>query len=150
MKMNTKVKLFTIGFTKRSAQDFFGSIKKNKVKTLIDIRLNNVSQLAGYTKREDLKYFLEAICNVNYMHITDLAPTEIILKKYRNKEINWGEYERLFTELLKNRKPEKAVNIEILENACLLCSETTTDFCHRRLVADYFKDIYKDIEIIHI
>ena len=144
------INLFTIGFTKKSAEVFFELLKKNNIRTLIDIRLNNVSQLAGYTKKEDLKYFLKNICNIDYLHITDLAPTDDILKRYRAKEINWIEYESLFKDLLNTRHPEINIKPEQLNYACLLCSECDATHCHRRLVAEYFKSIYKDINITHI
>jgi len=144
------IELFTIGFTKKSAELFFESLKKNNIRTLIDIRLNNVSQLAGYTKKEDLKYFLKKICNINYLHITDLAPTDDILKQYRKKEINWIEYEAIFKDLLNTRHPENFIKPEQLDYSCLLCSEHTATHCHRRLVAEHFKLIYKNINITHI
>jgi uncharacterized protein (DUF488 family) len=144
------IELFTIGFTKKSAEVFFELLKKNNIRTLIDIRLNNVSQLAGYTKKEDLKYFLKKICNIDYLHITDLAPTDDILKRYRTKIINWIEYESLFKDLLNTRHPENYIKPERLDYACLLCSECDATHCHRRLVAEYFKFIYKGINIIHI
>lgn len=148
--MMNSIKLYTIGFTQKNAMTFFNLIKTNKIKKLIDIRLNNASQLAGFTKKDDLKYFLHEICNVEYLHKIDLSPTEEILKKYKNKEITWSEYEKHFMELLNIRKPEKYIGVELLNNSCLLCSESTADKCHRRLVAEYFKNIYKEIEIIHI
>lgn len=149
-KMNTKAKLYTIGFTKRSAKNFFETLTKNSIKTLIDVRLNNVSQLAGYTKKDDLEYFLKAICNINYVHIIDLAPTDEILKRYRNKEITWTELEKSFGLLLAERKPERSISIEQLDSACLLCSEANAKLCHRRLVAEYFQEIYEGLEIIHL
>ena len=144
------VELFTIGFTKKSAEIFFESLKKNNIKVVIDIRLNNVSQLAGFTKKEDLKYFLKSICNIDYQHIADLAPTDDILKRYRAKEINWFEYEALFKGLLNTRHPENYIKREQLNYACLLCGEYAATYCHRRIVAEYFKSIYEDININHI
>ena len=144
------IELFTIGFTKKSADVFFESLKKNNIKTLIDIRLNNVSQLAGFTKKEDLKYFLKNICNVDYQHIADLAPTDDILKRYKTKEINWVEYESLFKDLLNTRHPENYIKLEQLNYACLLCSEHDATYCHRKIVAEYFKSIYENIIVNHI
>ncbi len=148
--MNTRAKLYTIGFTKKNAKEFFEKLMENNVKVVIDIRLNNVSQLAGYTKKEDLKYFLEKICKINYLHITDLAPKNELLKRYRKNEIAWKEFEQLFKQLLIERRPERNISVEQLDSACLLCSESTATKCHRRIVAEYFKDIYDNIDIFHI
>ena len=95
------INLFTIGFTKKSAEDFFTLLKKNKVKKLIDVRLNNISQLAGFTKKDDLRYFLKQICDIDYYHISEFAPTEDILKRYKNKYIKWEQYEKEFMVLMK-------------------------------------------------
>ncbi|TYQ13202.1 UNVERIFIED_CONTAM: uncharacterized protein DUF488 [Acetivibrio alkalicellulosi] len=98
------MKLYTIGFTKKSAKDFFNLLKKSNVKKLIDIRLNNASQLAGFTKGNDLQYFLKEICDIEYIHDTELSPTKEILDDYKNKKISWSQYEILFKALLKDRK----------------------------------------------
>ena len=70
------MRLFTIGFTKKSAEGFFTNLSKAGVKRVIDIRLNNMSQLAGFTKRDDLRYFLRTICNIDYIHLPELAPNK--------------------------------------------------------------------------
>ena len=150
MTTNIKARIYTIGFTKKDAKTFFSLLRKNKIVRLIDIRLNNVSQLAGFTKKDDLKYFLKEICNIEYLHLSELAPTDDILKEYKKGDISWLEYEEQFNALLQKRKPEKSIGLDMLMDACLLCSESTADKCHRRLVAEYFKEVYKDIEIVHI
>lgn len=148
--MNAKTKLFTIGFTRKSAKAFFEALTLNKVKTVIDIRLNNTSQLAGYAKKADLEYFLESLCKIEYVHSIDFAPTDELLKRYKNKEISWKEFERLFRQLLAERRPERGIPPEKLDSACLLCSEPTAVNCHRRIVAEYLESIYKNMEIVHI
>ncbi len=143
------MKLFTIGFTKTSAENFFDRLKKSGVKKIIDVRLNNISQLSGFAKAKDLKYFSKEIANIDYEHNLDFAPTKELLSLYRNKEINWEEYEKIFNQLMKDRAVEK-LNNQNLENACLLCSEDKPHFCHRRLIAEYLKEKWNDLKIIHL
>lgn len=145
-----KIKLFTIGFTKKNAETFFGKLKKSGVVKLIDIRLNNVSQLAGFTKKDDLKYFLKTICDCDYVHLPLFAPTKEILDAYKKKEITWPEYEKRFNDLLIYRKAHTLMSSSELHMACLLCSEPTPEKCHRRLVAEFFKNSFEHIEIIHL
>lgn len=147
--MNT-IKLFTIGFTKRSASDFFNTLIQNNIKLLIDIRLNNESQLAGYTKKKDLKYFLEKIGNISYKHLIELAPTQEILDDYKKNKIDWNNYKSKFNKLIEDRKIENIIDINSLNMSCLLCSEYTSEKCHRNLVAEYLKLKNKNIEIIHL
>jgi uncharacterized protein (DUF488 family) len=143
-------KLFTIGFTEKTAEKFFTLLKNAGVKKIIDIRLNNVSQLAGFAKGTDLEYFAKEIADISYEHVTDFAPTKELLNSIRGKEISWQEYEVKFLQLLKNRKAEQKVDIKKLHNSCLLCSEHAPDNCHRKLVAEYLHSFNKDIEIIHL
>ena len=145
-----KIKLFTIGFTKKNAETFFEKLKKSGIVKLIDIRLNSVSQLAGFTKKDDLKYFLKIICDCDYVHEPLLSPTKEILDAYKKKEITWPEYERRFNDLLISRKTHTLMNSSELYMACLLCSEPTPEKCHRRLVAEFFKNSFENIEIIHL
>lgn len=142
--------LYTIGFTKKSAKVFFHLLNSNSVKKLIDIRLNNVSQLAGFAKRDDLIFFLDEICDCDYRHEPMLAPTKEILDGYKKKLISWDTYEEKFLKLLIDRNAHKLVTTEELTNACLLCSEPTPEKCHRRLVSEYFKKHFPNISIIHI
>lgn len=145
------MKVFTIGFTKKSAESFFTKLQRAGVKRLLDVRLNNVSQLAGFAKRDDLKYFLKAICNVDYAHMPDLAPTQDMLdayKKHRNADWTW--YEREFLELMQRRGIEDSVPRELFDQACLLCSEDKPERCHRRLVAEYLRTKWGDLTIEHI
>jgi uncharacterized protein (DUF488 family) len=141
------IKLYTIGFTKKNAKTFFSKLRNAGITKVIDIRLNNVSQLAGFAKRDDLVYFLKELCNCDYKHMPELAPTKEILDIYKGKKIDWNEYVRHFTRLITERKIEKKITAEELDNACLLCSEPTPEQCHRRLVSEYFKDHFGNIEI---
>jgi len=142
--------LYTIGFTKKKAKQFFELIKKNNIKCLIDIRLNNVSQLAGFAKRDDLKYFLEQLCNCEYRHMPDIAPTKEILDGYKKKQISWEEYVVQYNALIKKRKIESNLSLSALDGSCFLCSEPTADMCHRRLAAEYLKKQYRELKIKHL
>lgn len=142
------MKLYTIGFTKRSAEDFFTTLASSGAKRLIDIRLNNSSQLAGFSKRDDLRYFLNAICHMEYQHLPELAPTQELLDDYRTTK-DWPAYERKFLALMAERQVEDLPR-ETIEAACLLCSEPAADRCHRRLVAEYLQKVWDGIEIIHL
>ena len=144
-------KVYTIGFTKRSAEEFFEAIKKAEIRQLIDIRLNNSSQLAGLTKKNDLRYFLNVICGASYRHEPLLAPTQEILDAYRKSRGSWARYERDFFALMTTRKVEIRLPRSIFDSpTVLLCSERTADQCHRRLVLEYLQSKWGDIEIIHI
>jgi uncharacterized protein (DUF488 family) len=145
------MKIFTIGFTKKSAETFFTKLKRTGVKRLVDVRLNNVSQLAGFTKRDDLRYFTKAICGIEYVHIPTLAPTPEILDPYKKqKNGDWPLYERQFLDLMRARRIEETISPDLLDGGCLLCSEETPHHCHRRLVAEYLKEKWDGIDIEHI
>ena len=131
------MKVFTIGFTKKNAETFFGFLRSSQIKTLIDVRLNNVSQLAGFAKRDDLIFFLKELCNADYEHAPELAPTKDMLSAYKKGEIQWQSYEDKFLNLMSQRNIEKSIKPELLEHGCLLCSEHEPHLCHRRLVIDY-------------
>jgi uncharacterized protein (DUF488 family) len=129
--------VFTIGFTGKRAATFFDLLRRNGVKRVIDVRLNNASQLAGFSKRDDLRFFLEELCGADYVHLPELAPTKPLLKAYRGGELCWEDYADRFLSLLAGRKVEALVDPELLQDGCLLCSEHQPHFCHRRLVAEY-------------
>lgn len=145
--------IYTIGFTQTTAQQFFERLIKNKIDLLLDIRLNNKSQLAGFAKYPDIAWFSERIANAKYKHDIKFAPDESILKPYKKNEISWKEYERRFHALMEKRKIDSYIESNYLPlretNICLLCSEPTPEQCHRRLVADYFNHIFKT-DIVHI
>lgn len=133
--------LFTIGFTKKTAEQFFETLKHYGIDIVVDIRLNNKSQLAGFTKGEDLRYFLQEICHCEYVHDIALAPTKEILDDYKKNIITWTEYEERFAALM--NQPARLQQIKRFErrfaeyeNVCLLCSEPTPEQCHRRLIAE--------------
>ena len=144
------MKLFTIGFTKKSAEVFFTKLQAAGVKRLVDVRLKNVSQLAGFAKRDDLRYFAKTICRIDYVHLPELAPTRDILDAYKKHKGDWGLYEREFLRLIAQRKIEESVPRETLDGGCLLCSEDEPHHCHRRLVAEYLKGKWPDVEIVHL
>lgn len=142
--------LYTIGFTKKTAKQFFELLKKNNVKKVIDIRLNNKSQLAGFSKGDDLQYFLHEIAGISYVHILMYAPTDIILKQYQKGEISWSEYRDKYLELLEKRKIVETLDPAGLDRACLLCSEDLPDQCHRRLLAEFIQQHIPDTQTIHL
>ncbi|HUV79613.1 MAG TPA: DUF488 domain-containing protein [Candidatus Bathyarchaeia archaeon] len=150
VQSDSTIKLYTIGFTKKSAKKFFEILKKNNVEKIIDIRLNNTSQLAGFTKMEDFKYFLNEIGDIKYIHMLDCAPTEDLLKNYKKRNITWNEYEKRYFDILEKRNILKDIDYSIFNNACLLCSESSPKFCHRRLLAEYLAEHKTEISIIHL
>jgi uncharacterized protein (DUF488 family) len=144
------IKLFTIGFTKKSAEQFFTLLTRAGVKRVLDVRLNNFSQLAGFSKKDDLAYFLRAIGGIDYVHLPDLAPTQDILTAYKKEKGDWAVYEPLFLALMRQRKIEDMPNRALFDGGCLLCSEDTPEHCHRRLVAEYLRDHWGGVEIVHL
>lgn len=144
------MKLFTIGFTKKSAERFFNLLRNAGVKRVIDTRLNRKSQLAGFAKETDLPFLLHEICHVDYFQEPLTAPTDDILKAYKGKQIDWAEYERRFKDLIATRHIEDKLARERFDSACLLCSEDKPHQCHRRLVAEYLKDKWGEIQIVHL
>lgn len=137
---NTTANVFTIGFTKKTAEEFFDLLRNEGVSTLLDVRLNTTSQLSGFAKKNDLKFFLKELCGTEYVHVPDWAPTKDILNSYKKKEISWESYEDKFLNLIARRQIEKNINPDLLENSCLLCSEHKPHHCHRRLVVEYLND----------
>ena len=144
------MKVFTIGFTKKNAEQFFSRLKQPGLVRLVDARLNNVSQLAGFTKKDDLRFFLRQITNIDYLHLPDLAPSQDILDDYKKNGGDWATYERKFLALMEKRRVEDKVSKDIINGGCLLCSEPTPEHCHRRLVAEYLKSRWGDLEIVHL
>jgi uncharacterized protein (DUF488 family) len=146
------MKVFTIGFTKKSAQMFFVMLRNSGARRVVDVRLNNVSQLAGFAKRGDLEFFLHEICRMDYIHAPILAPTQGMLDRYKKEKGAWSAYTNEFLSLMKERKVEQTVPPEVLADGCLLCSEDKPDKCHRRLVAEYLQELWpdKDIQIVHL
>lgn len=132
--------VYTIGFTKKNAEVFFGMLRQAGVKKLLDVRLNNVSQLAGFAKKDDLRFFLKELCGAEYLYVPEMTPTKDILASYKDGKIKWADYEQEFLNLMAKRHLEKSIKPELLDHACLLCSEHEPHMCHRRLVVEYLKD----------
>lgn len=144
--------LYTIGFTKKSAERFFELIKTHHITMLVDIRLNNKSQLAGFTKGDDLKFFLREICACDYKHCDEYAPTKAILDGYKKKHFGWDEYVRQYLPLMEKRcAVQKFLSaFSAVENVCLLCSEPTPEQCHRRLLAEMIATANQSVTVMHI
>jgi uncharacterized protein (DUF488 family) len=143
-------KLYTIGFTQKSAEEFFEILKENEISTLIDIRLSNQSQLAGFTKGRDLPYFIKEICGAGYLHLPEWAPTKEIMDGFKKKGMAWETFEKQFNALMAERKIEDKASRLDLDRACLLCSEPTPDHCHRRLVAEYLERCLPGLSVMHL
>ena len=144
--------VYTIGFTQKSAQEFFKAICENKIQLLIDIRLNNTSQLAGFSKELDLKYFLCELCQTKYVHDLKFAPTKSILNDFKKNLISWQNYVDQYTSLIDRRNGLVHFVEEYSEydSVCLLCSEPTPEHCHRGILADLLKSKYKHFDVVHI
>lgn len=145
------IDIYTIGFTKKKAEYFFEKLKKAGVKRIVDVRLNNVSQLAGFAKKDDLIYFLKQLGDMDYCHFPELAPTKDMLDAYKKNKGDWATYERKFIELMEQRHIEDKIPKEVLNEGCLLCSEDKPHYCHRRLVAEYLNNKWdEEVEIRHL
>src|SRR5262245_58661746 len=143
------ITLYTIGFTKTTARHFFARLKDAGVARVLDVRLNNSSQLAGFAKRDDLSYFLELV-NSTYEPRSELAPTAEMLAAYKKEKGDWSEYEKTFNGLIASRHIENITPRELVDGGCLLCSEEKPHHCHRRLVAEYLKEKWGDVKIVHL
>ena len=144
------MKIYTIGFTKKTAEEFFGTLRSSGASRVVDVRLNNVSQLAGFAKKQDLAWFLKEICGMDYVHLPLLAPTQEILDGYKKLNGDWQVYEGQFLEKMKQRRIEEVVSRDVIAASCLLCSEDRPHHCHRRLVAEYLRKQWGDVDICHI
>jgi uncharacterized protein (DUF488 family) len=132
--------VLTIGFTHSNAQHFFERLRSSGSRLVIDVRLHNTSQLAGFAKASDLPYFLKTIAGIEYQHVSLLAPEDNMLKAYQKGQIQWQEYETRFRSLMASRRIEERLTPEYFSEACLLCSEATPHRCHRRLVCEYLNE----------
>jgi uncharacterized protein (DUF488 family) len=145
------MEIYSIGFTQKTAEQFFSLLKSAGIRRLLDVRLNNISQLAGFAKRQDLPFFLKEICHAEYRHEPLLAPTQDILDRYKKKKGSWPEYESKFLALLAERKVEKSLDRSLFSvPTVLLCSEPTPERCHRRLVLEYLTEKWRDLHAIHL
>jgi uncharacterized protein (DUF488 family) len=146
----TKLKIYTIGFTGKSAEEFFSLINPESMNKLIDIRINRVSQMSGFAKERDLGFFLERISGLDYVVNEDLAPTKSLLSEYRNKEIDWNTYSERYIDLLNQRKVLSSLDESYFDKGVLLCSEKDPIACHRVLLANHLERHFKDVEIAHL
>lgn len=142
--------LFTIGYTKKSAEKFFRIISENKIEIVADVRLYNSTQLAGFSKSVDLQYFLKKICNCNYIALKELAPNPSLFENYKNGKTSWSEYEKIYNKFLDTR-----ANLDFFyafknKRICILCAESTPEHCHRRLLAEKIAKIHDDVKITHL
>jgi uncharacterized protein (DUF488 family) len=144
------IKLYTIGFTGKSAQKFFELLEKNGVKKIVDTRISNNSQLSGFAKGQDLAFFARRIGNIDYEHNLEFAPTRELLDSYRKKSLTWEVYTAEYLKLLQDRDIKNTVDVTRLNECCLLCSEHSPEKCHRRLLAEYLQALNPEVEIIHL
>jgi uncharacterized protein (DUF488 family) len=145
------MEVYTTGFTKKTAAEFFGALKRAEIQRLVDVRLHNSSQLAGFTKKEDLAFFLMELCGIEYLHEPLLAPTEDMFNAYKKQKGSWQDYVRRFLALMNERKIEENIDRKLFEiPTVLLCSEASAEHCHRRLVLEYLQTKWGNFEIIHL
>jgi uncharacterized protein (DUF488 family) len=144
------MKLYTIGFAKKSAEQFFTALKRAGVRRILDVRIGNTSQLSGFTKKDDLKYFARAICGADYAHLPELAPSEELFHARKKENMNWKSYGKRYLDLLKLRNIAETLPPSLFEDACLLCTEEDPRDCHRSLLAEYLEAKWGGIEIIHL
>lgn len=144
------VQLFTIGFAETTAEQFFKLLRDAGVKRVLDVRLNNTSQLAGFSKKDDLRFFLREVAEIDYVHIPELAPTQDILDAFKKHKGSWSVYEQEFAALMSKRTIENVISRDTANLACLLCSEKKPHHCHRRLVAEYLHRHWGDVSTTHL
>lgn len=149
--MPSDLTIATIGFTQKNAEQFFSLLRNSPATKLIDVRLNNSSQLAGFTKQDDLTFFLREVLNWEYQHLPELAPTKGILDAYKKHGGDWDVYQREFLELMDRRRIHQHLSPDTLANSCLLCSEHLPSQCHRRLVVEFLAQKWAvPIQILHL
>jgi len=144
------IRIFTIGYTAKNAREFFTILKQAGVRKVIDVRLYNTSQLAGFTKRQDIKYFLQTIVSVDYVHLPIMAPTKQLLNDYKKGLISWQEYETQFKAIITQRQIQRHIMPQDVDMSCFLCSEAKADNCHRRLVVEYLAEHWQNVSIHHL
>jgi len=144
------IRIFTIGYAAKNGREFFTILKRAGVLKVIDVRLYNTSQLAGFAKKQDIEYFLQAIVGVEYIHLPIMAPTKQLLNEYKKGLINWQQYEKQFKSIIAQRQIEKHLVPQDMDMTCFLCSEAKADNCHRRLVAEYLAKVWQNVSIHHL
>ena len=142
--------IFTIGFTGKTAEEFFSLVGSANIKKLIDIRINRSSQMSGFAKEKDLGFFLEKLNGIEYVINEELAPTKSLLSEYRDRQIDWSTYSLRYLELLSRRSILSKFNQSYFDNSVLLCSEKAPIACHRVLLADFLKSNFNNVEIVHL
>jgi uncharacterized protein (DUF488 family) len=145
------MEIYSIGFTQKSASEFFSTLKAHGIERLLDVRLNNTSQLAGFAKQADLAYFLSEICGAVYEHEPLLAPTQEMLDAFKKRKGSWEDYTKDYLALIRSRKVESVLSRESFQKkTVLLCSEPTAEHCHRRLALEYLQQEWGGVRIIHL
>ena len=144
------MKVSTIGFAKKSAQQFSELLRESGAKCIVDVRHHNASQLAGFAKKTDLAWFARELCGIDYVHVPSLAPTKELLSEYRQDHISWDTYETRFNALMKERRTETELSREDVSDGCLLCSEDQPHHRYRRLVADCLNRHWGGLEVEHL
>lgn len=151
METTSSLRVYTIGFTRRSAESFFSALREAGIRRLLDVRLRNSSQLAGFSKKDDLQYFLRELCAAEYVHDARLTPTDELLDGIRKKRIDWSEYDRRFRTLMADRHIENVIAPDFFKvPTVLLCTEPAADRCHRRLVLEHLQRHWGDLDIVHL
>lgn len=153
-KETPPAKIFTIGFTKKSAEDFFETLERNEITEVIDVRLYANTQFAGFAKAPDLKFFLRQIASIEYRRDLKFAPTEEMFRSYKQQLISWEDYEKIFAQVMRERHIESHIQLNYSNSPevryCLLCAEVSPENCHRRLVAEKFAEVFERMEILHL
>lgn len=145
------MKIYTIGFTRKTAFEFFETLKSNNIRRLIDVRINNSSQLAGFSKKSDLEYFLKVICNADYVHMPLLAPTLTLKDDYKKGKLTCADFSSAYYKLIRARKIENVLDKESFKaSTVFLCSEAKPEYCHRKILVEYLKELWKDVEEIDL
>jgi uncharacterized protein (DUF488 family) len=145
------MEIYSIGFTKKNAGEFFDALKARGIERLLDVRLNNTSQLAGFAKASDLPYFLREICGAAYEHEPLLSPTQEILDAFKKRKGDWEIYTEAYLDLIRSRKVESVLQPESFrKKTVLLCSEPTAEQCHRRLALEYLQRHWEGVKIVHL
>jgi uncharacterized protein (DUF488 family) len=145
------MEIYSIGFTQKSAREFFDTLKAHDIERLLDVRLNNTSQLAAFAKQADLAYFLHEICGAAYEHEPLLAPTQEMLDEFKKRKGSWEDYSEAYLSLIRSRNVEAALSRESFQKkTVLLCSEATAEHCHRRLALEYLQKEWGSVRIIHL
>jgi uncharacterized protein (DUF488 family) len=142
--------VFTIGFTQKPAERFFGLLQEARVERVLDVRRSNQSQLAGFAKRDDLRFFLATIAGIEYLHLADLAPIRALLHAYRERQLSWDEYARSYRALLVERDVLSNLPRTLVDGGCFLCSEHLPDRCHRRLLVEHLSEHWPDLRVTHL